>query len=68
MAYDASAFGPGWEGRWCKACRQPIKYGQQGSHVHIEGEPDLTGAYHERCGRPYRALAKIANGNFWGGR
>lgn len=68
MAYDASSFGGGWEGRWCTACREPIKAEQPFTHVHIENEPELSGAFHERCARPYTALARIMSGNFWGGR
>jgi hypothetical protein len=68
MAYEASAFGRGWDGRWCKACQAPIRTGEPVTHVHFDSEPDLSGPYHEPCGRPYQSMARIMNGTIWGGR
>jgi hypothetical protein len=68
MAYDASFFGGGWEGRWCKACQQPITSGERFTHVNFEKQPHFTGHYHEPCSRPFRSMAHILNANFGGGR
>jgi hypothetical protein len=61
MAYDGSAFGREWEGRWCKACRGPIKADEAFTDIHFETEPEHSGSYHRACGRPFQSLARALN-------
>lgn len=61
MAYDAT---PGGDprGPWCKGCRQPIEDGQPSTRVHLNDDPhDMSGLYHQPCGKPIAALARILN-------
>ncbi len=67
MAFDAM---PGGDprGPWCKACKQPIGEGQPSTRIHFNTEPDMSGLYHRSCGKPFAALARVANLDPWAGR
>ena len=58
MAYDAT-FG-GREPPSCKACQLLIEPGQPSLQVAPEYDPqDVSGLYHEPCGKPIAALARV---------
>jgi hypothetical protein len=61
MAFDAT-FGGAERGPWCKGCRLPIRRDQKTVEVALRDDRhNQNGVYHEPCGRPIAALAKVAN-------
>jgi hypothetical protein len=66
MPFDAT---PGGDprGPWCKSCKQPIMDGQPRMEIEIRHEEtaDMSGLYHQVCGKPIAALARILNMS-WG--
>ena len=59
------AFGGGYSGPSCRACKQPILEGERATRVLFRTDPDgargLTGDYHLACGKPFASLARVAN-------
>ncbi|MDC9822315.1 hypothetical protein PRN20_01110 [Devosia sp. ZB163] len=52
----------GGNGRWCRACKQPIEQGQAATRLTFDQDPHgfdgLTGDYHTTCSRPYASIAR----------
>lgn len=58
MAYDAT-FG-GREPPSCKACQLLIEPGQPSLQVDMDSDPHgMSGLYHQPCGKPIAALARV---------
>lgn len=55
----------GWEGPWCRSCKQPIAEGQHLVRLYFETDPngarDMSGPYHASCGKPFASLARALN-------
>jgi hypothetical protein len=68
---ESSAFGGGYCGPSCRACRQPILDGERTTHIAFNTDPTgakgLTGDYHLACSKPFASLAQVINLNPWGG-
>ena len=65
MAFDAT---PGGDprGPWCKACRRPIGETERSMNVRFDNDVhDLSGLYHEACGRPFASMARVLNLKPW---
>ena len=61
VAFDAT---PGGDprGPWCKACRQPISESQRTINVRFDNDVhEMSGLYHETCGRPFASMARVLN-------
>lgn len=62
--------GGGPEGPYCTSCREPIVEGQRGVRIDFNNDPQghrgLSGLYHEQCSKPFAALARVANLNWFG--
>jgi hypothetical protein len=73
MPLDGSEYERGgYDGRWCRSCKQPILKHQRLTRVEFRTDPHgtdgLTGDYHLECSRPFASLAHVVNINPWGGR
>lgn len=71
MAYfETPAAGGGPSGPWCTSCKAPITAGQRSVRVHFDtdqhGHKGLSGVYHEQCSKPFAALARVINLNWFG--
>jgi hypothetical protein len=54
--------GGGFDGRSCKGCQLLIVPGQAVTRVALDHDPnEMSGDYHESCGRPIQALARALN-------
>ena len=62
----------GYDGRWCRACKQPILKQDRATRVEFQTDPHgtdgLTGDYHAECGKPFASLAHVLNLSPSGGR
>jgi hypothetical protein len=59
---DGVAGGGGFEGRPCKGCQLLIGPGQAVTRVALDHDPNnMSGDYHEACGRTIQSLARALN-------
>ena len=51
--------GGGPQGPLCKACKQPLLKGQPVTRVAFDGKAqDMSGDYHQACGKPFASMAQ----------
>jgi len=53
--------GGGFNGTWCRACKETIQEGEKIVRVQFDNDPhgakDLSGPYHAACSRPFVSMA-----------